>query len=107
MTDKIVVLTAVDSQEQATKIARALVEKRVAACVNILPGAQSVYRWKGQIEEASEWMLVIKSRRDLFEALQSELRDLHSYEVPECVALPVVDGSEDYLAWLDREVSQP
>ena len=104
MTDKIVVLTAVDSQEQATKIARTLVEKRIAACVNILPGAQSVYRWKGQIEEASEWVLVIKSRRDLFEALQSELRGLHSYEVPECIALPVVDGSAGYLAWLDREL---
>jgi periplasmic divalent cation tolerance protein len=107
MTDKIVVLTAVDSQEHAAAIARALVEKRLAACVNILPGAQSVYRWKGVVEEASEWILIIKSRRDLYGELEVELRRLHSYEVPECIALPVVDGSADYLAWLDREIIQP
>ena len=104
MTDKIVVLSACDSEAQATTVARALVERRVAACVNILPGARSIFRWKGKVEDAAEWLLVIKSRRDLFEALRAELQRVHSYEVPEVIALPVVEGSQGYLAWLDREL---
>lgn len=104
MTDKIVVLSTCDSEEQAAKVARGLVERKLAACVSILPGARSIYRWKGQIEDTAEWVLVIKSRRDLFDALRTELQKLHSYEVPEVVALPIVDGSEGYLAWLDREL---
>lgn len=104
MTDKIVVLSACDSEEQAGKIARHLIDKRLAACVNILPGAQSIYRWKGAIEQAAEFVLVIKSRREFFSALCSELASVHSYEIPEVLALPVVDGSEAYLAWLDREM---
>ncbi len=104
MTDKIVVLSACDSEEQATQVARALVEQRLAACVNIVPGARSIYRWKGQIEDASEWLLVIKSRRDLFDGLRAAIAKIHSYEVPELVALPIVDGSESYLSWMDREL---
>ena len=104
MTDKIVVLSACDSERQAAQVARGLVEKRLAACVNIVAGARSIYRWKDEIEDASEWLLVIKSRRDLFPALREELQRLHSYEVPEVIALPVVEGSESYLAWLDREL---
>jgi periplasmic divalent cation tolerance protein len=104
MTDKIVVFSACDSEEQAGKIARALVEQRLAACVNIVPGARSVYRWKGEIEDAAEWMLIIKSRRDLMDKLRAMIGNLHTYEVPELVAVPVVDGSESYLAWLDREL---
>jgi periplasmic divalent cation tolerance protein len=104
MTDKIVVLSACDSEEQATRLARELVEQRVAACVNIIPGARSVYRWKGQIEDAPEWLLLIKSRRDLFDALRAAIGKLHTYEVPELVALPIVDGSDAYLRWLDREL---
>jgi periplasmic divalent cation tolerance protein len=104
MTDKIVILSACDSEEQAARLARHLVELRLAACVNIVPGARSVYRWKGAIEESSEWLLVIKSRRDLFSALRSEIAKMHSYEVPELLALPVVEGSENYLAWMDREL---
>ena len=98
MTDKIVVLSTCDSEEQARQVARALVEHRVAACVNILPGAHSIYRWQGKVEEAAEWVLVIKSRRDLFEGLRAELQRNHSYEVPEVIALPVVEGSAGYLA---------
>jgi periplasmic divalent cation tolerance protein len=105
MSEKIVVLSNCGSEEEAARVARALVEARVAACVNILPKIRSVYRWKGAIEEESEWMLVIKSSRPLFTRLQSELRRVHSYEVPEVLAIPVVDGSEDYLAWLDRELA--
>ncbi len=105
MTDKIVVLSTCSSEEEARKIARSLVEKRVAACVQVAPGVRSVYRWKGEIEEEGEVLLVIKSRRDLFRRLEAELRKLHSYEVPEIVALTVVDGSPDYLGWLDRELA--
>jgi periplasmic divalent cation tolerance protein len=104
MTDKIVVLSACDSEEQATRLARHLVELRLAACVNIVAGARSVYRWKGAMEEAAEWILVIKSRRDLFSSLRSEIAKIHSYEVPELLALPVVEGAESYLAWMDREL---
>ena len=107
MTDKIVVLSACESEEEAARLARHLVEKRVAACVSIVPGARSIYHWKGEIEDTAEWLLVIKSRRDLFAALRLELGRMHSYEVPEIVALPVVEGSESYLAWLDRELENP
>jgi periplasmic divalent cation tolerance protein len=104
MTDKIVVLSACDSEESAAALARTLVEQRLAACVNILPGARSIYRWQGKVEDAAEWMLVIKSRRDLFDRLREAIAKTHYYEVPEVIALPVVDGSEAYLTWLDREI---
>lgn len=104
MTDKIVVLSTCDSEERAKALARVLVEQRLAACVNIIPGARSIYQWQGKVEEAEEWVLVIKSRRDLFGSLKEALAAQHSYEVPEVIALPIVDGSEAYLAWLDREM---
>ena len=103
MTDKILVLSTCDSEEHAKTLARKLVEQRLAACVNILPGIQSVYRWKGQVEDASEWLVIIKSRRDLFASLRDVLIQMHTYEVPEVIAVPIVDGSPAYLAWLDRE----
>lgn len=105
MTDKIVVLSACDSEEQAVQVARGLVEKRLAACVNIIPGARSIYRWKDSIEDSPEWLLMIKSRRGLFPALRQEIQKLHTYEVPEAIAMPVVEGSETYVAWLDRELA--
>ena len=104
MTGKIVVFSACGSAEEARKLARHLVETRVAACVNVIPGAYSVFHWEGKLEEASEWMLIVKTTRARLEALKSELRKMHSYAVPEVVAVPIVDGSEDYLEWLDREV---
>lgn len=104
MTDKVVVFSTCDSEEQAGRIARALVEQRLAACVNIVPGARSIYHWKGQVEDAAEWMLIIKSRRDLMDDLRTAIGKIHSYEVPELLAVPVVDSSESYLAWLDREL---
>jgi periplasmic divalent cation tolerance protein len=105
MTDKIVVLSTCDSEDEAAQVARALVEKRLAACVNIIAGARSIYRWKDSIEDSPEWLLVIKSRRGLFDSLCAEIAKLHTYEVPEVIALPVVEGSETYLAWLDRELA--
>lgn len=105
MTDKIVVLTTCGSGDEAAKIARALVEKKLAACVNVMPGVRSFYRWKGAIEDEQESLLVIKSSRALFNDLRVEIEKLHSYEVPEVIAVPIVDGSEGYLAWLDRELA--
>jgi periplasmic divalent cation tolerance protein len=104
VTDKIVVLSTCDSEEEAKRLARHLVEHHLAACVNILPGARSVYRWKGKIEDASEFVLIIKSSRPLFPALRAELEKAHSYEIPEVIALPILDGSEPYLNWLDSEL---
>lgn len=104
MTDKILVLCTCDSADEALRLARRLVDAKVAACVNISGPATSVYRWHGAVETAQEWMLSIKSRRDLFPALREELVKAHSYEVPEVIALPVVDGSESYLRWLDHEL---
>jgi periplasmic divalent cation tolerance protein len=104
MTDKIVVLCACDSEMQAEAIARHLLDQRLAACVNIVSGARSLYRWKDQIEESREVLLLIKSRRDLFDQLRAAIEKLHAYEIPEVIALTVVDGSSNYLAWLDLEL---
>jgi periplasmic divalent cation tolerance protein len=105
MTDKIVVLTNCGSAEEAAAIARALVEKKLAACVNVMPAVRSFYRWKDVIEDEQESLLVIKSSRALFNDLRVEIEKLHSYEVPEVIAVPIVDGSEGYLEWLDRELA--
>ncbi|HML18106.1 MAG TPA: divalent-cation tolerance protein CutA [Bryobacteraceae bacterium] len=106
MTDKIVVLTTCDSEQQAEEIARELVQQRLAACVNIVAGARSIYRWKDQIEESREFLLLIKSRRDLVGGLRAAIEKLHSYEVPEVLALAVIDGAPNYLAWLDLELKK-
>jgi periplasmic divalent cation tolerance protein len=104
MTDKIIVFSTCESEDQASTLARRLVEERLAACVNILPKIRSVYRWKDKIEDSTEYLLVIKSRRDLFPALRTEIEKNHSYEVPEVLAVPIVDGSESYLGWLASEL---
>jgi periplasmic divalent cation tolerance protein len=105
MTNKIVVLVTSGSAKEARKIARALVEKRLAACVNILQApALSVYRWKGKVESAKEVLLVIKTTRKRFAALQRTIRSLHSYDVPEIIALPIADGLRPYLAWIADSV---
>ena len=104
MTDKIVVLAMASSAEEAHRIARHLIEQRLAACVNIVPGVKSVYCWQGAIEESSETMLVIKSSRTLFDSLAEAIKSVHSYEVPEVIALPIVVGSEAYMNWLQAEL---
>jgi periplasmic divalent cation tolerance protein len=103
MTDKIVVFTTCGSEEEARKLAAMLIERRLAACVNITAPLTSVYRWKGTVEEASEWLLIVKSRRACFEQLRLALESAHSYELPEVLAVPVVEGSPNYLAWVDME----
>jgi periplasmic divalent cation tolerance protein len=107
MTDKIIVYSTCGSIEEAERIARQLVESRVAACVQITPGVRSFYRWHGKLEEDEEFRLTIKSRRDLFEPLCAELRKLHSYDVPQILAVPVVDGGANYLEWMDEELQAP
>jgi periplasmic divalent cation tolerance protein len=110
MTDKIVVFSTCGSSEEAQRLAHALVEKRLAACVSMVSGVRSVYHWRNAlgedaIEEEEEVLLVIKTSRLLLEDLRSEIERLHSYEVPEVIAMQVVGGSERYLAWLDRELA--
>lgn len=106
MTDKIVVLSTCANPDEAVRIARSLVERRLAACVNIVPGARSIYRWKGSVEDAAEVVLMIKTSRALLTEAQAEIERLHSYDLPEAVALQVVDGSERYLDWLGENLKQ-
>ena len=105
MSERVVALSTVGSAEDAERIARALVERRLAACVNVVPNVVSVYRWKGAVEKDEEHLLVIKTRAERLEALRQALVELHPYEVPELVALPVEAGHAPYLAWLDESVS--
>ena len=104
MTDKIVVLSTCASAEEAERLARRVIDERLAACVNVLSPVRSFYRWKGEIEDSAEWLLIIKSTRDKFDALRAALESAHTYEVPEVIAIPVVEGSPNYLAWIDREL---
>lgn len=106
MTDKIVVLTTCETEEEAAKIAEALVGERLAACVNVIPGVKSVYRWKDAVESAGELLLLIKTSRELLPAVQAAIAKIHSYELPECIALQVVDGSQPYLEWLAHGLRQ-
>jgi periplasmic divalent cation tolerance protein len=104
MTAKIIVLTNASSQEEARKIASALLERKLAACVNIIPGVESIYWWKGKIETAPEWTLLIKTVHSNFQAISAAIRELHSYDLPECIALVIDDGSPDYLNWINESV---
>jgi periplasmic divalent cation tolerance protein len=106
MTDMIVVLTTAGSTEEARRIADALVERRQAACVNIIKGVQSIYRWKGKTEESEEWMLFIKTMAAAFDDVCKTIRELHSYELPECISVPITKGSPEYLKWIDEAVGQ-
>jgi periplasmic divalent cation tolerance protein len=105
VSERLLVLSSVGGAEDAERIAHALVERRLAACVNVVPGVVSVYRWKGAIERDEERLLLIKTRADRFAALRDAILELHPYEVPEIVALPVGEGSPAYLAWLDESVA--
>jgi periplasmic divalent cation tolerance protein len=104
MTDNMLVLSTAGSQEEAKKIATALVERRLAACVNIVPRVQSVYRWQDRVESAEEFLLVIKTVKGLEDVLRSAIRELHSYELPECIVITVEGGSTEYLKWIEDSV---
>lgn len=107
MTDKILAFTTCDSQAEAHRLARALVDGNLAACVNILPPVTSIYRWKGKIEETPEWLLLIKTSAPLFENLKQQFPTMHSYEVPELIGVPILDGAAPYLKWLDENLPAP
>jgi periplasmic divalent cation tolerance protein len=105
LSERLVVLSTVGSAEDAERLARELVERRLAACVNVVPGLVSIYRWQGRVERDEERLLVIKTRGERFEALREALVALHPYEVPEILALPVAAGSQPYLDWLDDSLA--
>jgi periplasmic divalent cation tolerance protein len=104
MTDKRIVLSTVGSEEEARKIAHHLVEQQLAACVNIVPKIESVYRWQGKVESNREYLLLIKTSSEKFLQVRDAIRELHSYELPECIALAVEDGSAEYLQWLEESL---
>ena len=100
MTNKRIVLSTAGSHEEARKIAHHLVDHQLAACVNVIPGVESVYRWQGKVESNREWLLLIKTSTDHFASVRDAIRELHSYELPECIALTIDEGSSEYLDWL-------
>ena len=106
MSEFIVVFVTVGSAKEGEGLARALVEEQLAACVNRIKAIQSIYRWQGHVEQSEEELLIIKTRRDLFDRLKKRVQELHSYSVPEVMALPILDGSESYLRWLGEELTR-
>ncbi|MEW6359144.1 MAG: divalent-cation tolerance protein CutA [Planctomycetota bacterium] len=107
MDKHIVVFVTAPNGEEAAKIARAVVEERLVACGNITQGIRSIYRWQGKVCDDAEVLLIMKTRRDLFERLAARVKELHSYEVPEIIALPIVAGSAAYLKWIDEQTLSP
>ncbi len=105
MTDKRIVLSTASSEDEARKIAHYLVEHQLAACVNIVPHVESIYRWQGKLESSREWLLMIKTTVKKFAEVRDAIRELHSYDVPECVAVTIDDGSADYLQWIGESVT--
>ena len=100
------VFTTTDKREDAERMAKAIVERRLAGCVQILGPIRSTYWWKGKLETTEEWLLLMKSSKDLYERLEGAIKELHPYEVPEIIAMPIVAGSEDYLGWLRGEIGE-
>ena len=96
----IVVFITAPNEDEASKIGRALVESRLAGCVNIIRNIRSIYSWQGKIEDEPEVLMVVKTQKILFEELSKKVKELHSYSVPEIIALPIIEGSEDYIKWL-------
>ena len=105
MTDKRIVLSTASSADEARKIANHLVGNRLAACVNIVPKIESVYRWQGKVESSAEWLLLIKTTVAKFPNVRNAIRELHSYDLPECIAIAVEDGGEEYLDWIAESVA--
>ncbi|MEM3421827.1 MAG: divalent-cation tolerance protein CutA [Candidatus Hadarchaeum sp.] len=99
-----VCLVTIDDLEKGAEIARILVEKRLAACVNIIPQIRSIYSWKGQIYDESERLMIIKTRSDLFKDLKDQIKKMHPYEVPEIICLEIQQGLPDYLKWIDESI---
>src|SRR2546427_11318479 len=104
MTDKRIVLTTASSEEEARKIAHHLVENRLAACVNIIPQIESIYRWQGKIDSSREWLLLIKTTAARSAQVCQKISELHSYELPECLVVVIESGSSPYLRWIEKFV---
>jgi periplasmic divalent cation tolerance protein len=104
MTDKVLVLTTTGNEAEARKIANELVERRLAACVNIVPRIQSIYRWQEKVETAEEFLLTIKTTKVRSVDVQAAIRELHSYDLPELVVISMEDGSAEYLQWIEESV---
>lgn len=102
-----IVLTTCPSSETATALAEQLIEAKLAACINVIPGVRSYYEWKGKLETGTEHLLLIKSRCDVFDALQIVITSAHPYELPEIIAVPITAGSSPYLVWLDSTMRTP
>jgi periplasmic divalent cation tolerance protein len=100
MTDHRIVFTTAGSEDEAGKIAHHLVEHQLAACVNIVPRIQSIYRWQGKVESSEEWLLMIKTSVEKFSLVRDAISKLHSYDLPECIAVSIDDGSAEYLRWI-------
>lgn len=96
----IVIFITSGSEEEAKRLGRVLVEEKLAACVNIIPGVESLYWWKGKIESSKEWMLVVKTQGKMVNRVVKRVKEIHSYEIPEVIALPIVEGNRDYLQWI-------
>jgi periplasmic divalent cation tolerance protein len=107
MTGQIVVFSTCASAEEAARLARGLVEARLAACVSVSREIRSYYHWQGAVEESGEFLLVIKTSRDAFDALRRWIEKEHPYEIPELIALPILDGAPNYLNWLRESVAPP
>lgn len=103
MKSYIQISTTTETREEAQRIARYLVDQKLAACVQITGPIESIYRWKGKVETASEWLCLIKTRESLFKKVDAAIKKLHSYETPEIIAVPIVKGSKEYLKWLNEE----
>jgi periplasmic divalent cation tolerance protein len=106
MLESIVVLVTCASEEEGLKIAQALVEERLAACINLLSPIRSIYRWEGKIWDEREWLLIIKTQKERFESIEKRVKSLHSYSVPEIIGLPIVEGSSSYLHWLEETIKK-
>jgi periplasmic divalent cation tolerance protein len=106
VSERVVALSTVATASDAERIARALVERGLAACVNVVPGVVSIYRWQGAVHKEQELLLVIKTRAEALEPLRAALVSLHPYEVPELVAWPIAAGHEPYLRWIDESVAR-
>jgi periplasmic divalent cation tolerance protein len=104
MTPTRIVLSTAGTQEEARKIAHALVERKLAACVNIVPQIESVYRWQGKVESATEWLLIVKTTAQAFDRVREAIKELHSYDLPECVMIELNGGSEEYLKWVAENI---
>jgi len=102
MTDALIVFTTFGSEEEAARVVRTLVEERLAACGNLLPGVRSFYPWQGEIRDQREVMAILKTRKQDWPALMSRLHELHSYETPECLAIRIASGAPRYMAWLEE-----